>query len=94
MKYRSFFKKYLFIQILPTNEMGPSITRAPQHLPSLFPSTLPRPSQAHSSLMTGVWGEEQGAVEQRKIEKQRSVTFGSIDLLEPIEEDYSLESRV
>lgn len=81
-------------EVLPTNEVGPSITRPPQPFPSPYPSTLPRPNSTQNSILTRGWGEEPGTGEPRKIEKQRSVTFGSIDLLEPIEEDYSLESRV
>lgn len=39
--------------------------------------------------------EEDSWPEQRaRLEKQRSVTFGAIDLLEPIEEDFPQESRV
>eukprot|EP00090_Calanus_glacialis_P003293 TRINITY_DN12433_c0_g1_i2.p1 TRINITY_DN12433_c0_g1~~TRINITY_DN12433_c0_g1_i2.p1 ORF type:complete len:894 (-),score=128.32 TRINITY_DN12433_c0_g1_i2:185-2866(-) len=76
-------------EILPTHDVGPSL-----QFSSPYPSTLPRPNSSHGSILNRGWVEGQGSVEPKKIEKQRSVTFGSIDLLEPIEEDYSLESRV
>jgi len=55
--------------------------------PSYF-STLPRqrPNQVEV-------GQEREWT-PRKLEKQRSVTFASIDLLEPIDEDFPQESRV
>jgi len=71
-------------EIFPPHVEGPSMTRPP------LPPTSPAPSNIQSRL----WTEDPVNLEDRKIEKQRSVTFGSIDLLEPIEEDYSLESRV
>ena len=74
----------ILFQIFPPHVEGPSMTRPP------LPPTSPAPSNIQSRL----WTEDPVNLEDRKIEKQRSVTFGSIDLLEPIEEDYSLESRV
>ena len=77
-------------QILPTQDMSPSMMIPYQHLTS----PLPPPMLAPSNILSSVWTEDPVIQEERKIEKQRSVTFGSIDLLETIEEDYSLESRV
>jgi len=77
-------------EILPTHDSLAS----QQFTNSNYSSTLPRTSTAHSGILSKGWAEGQLLGEGRKMEKQRSVTFGSIDLLEPIEEDYPQESRV
>ena len=81
-------------KILPTHDAGASLTSL--QFPSPYPTTLPRSNTARSSILSRGWAEGQMVAEGegKKIEKQRSVTFASIDLLEPIEEDYPQESRV